>query len=137
MQFNLASLVWCKIFSMKSIEATRTSLQMLSPNEHKSVVNIVGDRLHITQIFDCPASFYRYLYCEVGRDYHWVDRRSWSDQQIQAHLSQPGISLWVLYYRGLSSSTHQLPKTGISTISPGNVCCQNTRTAEYSSHSRK
>ncbi|WP_143172713.1 hypothetical protein [Scytonema sp. HK-05] len=59
---------------------------MLSPDEHKPVVNLVGDRLHITQIFDCPASFYRYLYCEVGRDY---------------------------YYRGLSSSTHQLPKTGI------------------------
>lgn len=111
MQFNLASLVWCKIFSMKSIEATRTYLQMLSPNEHKSVVNIVGDRVHITQIFDCPASFYRYLYCEVGREYHWVDRRNWSAQQIQAHLSQPGISLWVLYLK--SSSTHQLPKTGI------------------------
>jgi GNAT superfamily N-acetyltransferase len=93
---------------MKSIEATRTYLQMLSPDEHKPVVNLVGDRLHITQIFDCPASFYRYLYCEVGRDYHWVDRRNWCDQQIQAHLSQPSISLWVLYYTGAPSGFFEL-----------------------------
>ncbi|MBW4624284.1 MAG: GNAT family N-acetyltransferase [Brasilonema octagenarum HA4186-MV1] len=102
---------------MKSIEVTRTHLQMRSPDEHNPV-KIVGDdsealllsadRAHVTQVFDCPASFYRYLYCEVGHEYHWVYRRNWTDEQIQTHLSQPSISLWVLYYTGAPSGYFEL-----------------------------
>ncbi|MBP5972120.1 GNAT family N-acetyltransferase [Brasilonema sp. CT11] len=93
---------------MKSIEVTRTHLQMRSPDEHKPVKIVGDDRAHVTQVFDCPASFYRYLYCEVGREYHWVYRRSWTDEQIQTHLSQPSISLWVFYYTGAPSGYFEL-----------------------------
>ena len=40
---------------------------------------------------------YRELYDGVGSEYHWRDRRSWSDQQLRTYLEQPGIGFWVLW----------------------------------------
>jgi ribosomal protein S18 acetylase RimI-like enzyme len=39
---------------------------------------------------------YRQLYAGVGRDYHWRDRLTWSDERLRAHLESPGIEIWVL-----------------------------------------
>jgi ribosomal protein S18 acetylase RimI-like enzyme len=44
----------------------------------------------------CPPSFYRLLYGEVGREWHWVDRLGWDDEAIRTHLAQPSVTLWVL-----------------------------------------
>jgi len=40
--------------------------------------------------------FYRFLYETVGRDYWWVDRLRWTDQQIEAHLMRPSVTSLVL-----------------------------------------
>ena len=37
---------------------------------------------------------FRYLYAEVGRAFHWTDRLSWTDADIERHLSNPGVSIW-------------------------------------------
>ena len=42
---------------------------------------------HVEAIARCPPSFYRYLYGEVGREWHWVDRLDWDDETIQTHLA--------------------------------------------------
>jgi GNAT superfamily N-acetyltransferase len=44
----------------------------------------------------CPVELYRFLYSEVGRRYHWVDRLQWSDEQIQRHLARPGLTIWLM-----------------------------------------
>ncbi|HJU65436.1 MAG TPA: GNAT family N-acetyltransferase [Gemmatimonadaceae bacterium] len=49
---------------------------------------------------DCPASFYRYLYREVGRRHYWRDRLDWTDEQILALLEDAAISLSVMYREG-------------------------------------
>ena len=41
-------------------------------------------------------SFYRYLYAEVGRAFHWTDRLRWSDEDHPHPLATPGLSLWLL-----------------------------------------
>ncbi|MEP0867041.1 GNAT family N-acetyltransferase [Funiculus sociatus GB2-A5] len=84
---------------MDCIEATRTYLQMLSLNELKPAT-VANDHVQVDPVVECPPSFFRYLYSEVGRNYHWVDRLGWTDDRIHAHLSQPSISLWVLYGAG-------------------------------------
>ena len=38
------------------------------------------------EVHGCPASFWRYLYTEVGRAYHWIDRLPWTDDEIRAYL---------------------------------------------------
>jgi GNAT superfamily N-acetyltransferase len=81
------------------VTVKRTYLQMKRPDDlEPSLTEDASAR--IMRLRRCPASFYRYLYSEVGRRHHWVDRLAWSDAQIDAHLAQPTISLWVLYYDG-------------------------------------
>jgi GNAT superfamily N-acetyltransferase len=54
----------------------------------------------VVRIDNPSATFYRFLYSNVGRDYHWIDRFAWSDEQLRAHLSRPTTTLLVLYVDG-------------------------------------
>jgi GNAT superfamily N-acetyltransferase len=78
------------------MQVTRTYLEMRAPDE--LVPFAAGPRgARIEKVDSCPPSFYRYLYSEVGRDFHWVDRLGWDDEQIRTHLAQPSVTLWVLW----------------------------------------
>lgn len=92
---------------MSNIEVTRTYLQMVSPHELKSAV-LADDRLRIEQMVECPPSFFRYLYSEVGRNYHWVDRLGWTNEQIRAYINQSSVTLWVLYCAGAPGGYFEL-----------------------------
>jgi GNAT superfamily N-acetyltransferase len=39
----------------------------------------------------------RLLYEEVGRDYQWTDRLSWTDEKWRYHFMKPQMQLWVLW----------------------------------------
>jgi ribosomal protein S18 acetylase RimI-like enzyme len=56
------------------------------------------------------AAFYRFLYDAVGRDYAWLDRLAWSDEQLAAHLARPAVSLDVLYWRGTPAGYIELDR---------------------------
>jgi GNAT superfamily N-acetyltransferase len=77
------------------IKVTRTYLEMREPGQLQRALSD-NPRLRIDRIADCPPSLFRSLYAEVGRQYHWIDRLPWTDEDISAHLSQPGISVWLL-----------------------------------------
>lgn len=62
----------------------------------------------IERVGECPASFYRYLYAEVGRAHHWVDRLGWSDDAIRRHLGSTGLSLWLLTWQAAPSGFFEL-----------------------------
>ena len=92
-----------------NVEVTRTYLQFTGrdqlnparPGEaHAQTVRAAG----------CPASFYRYLYSEVGRYYHWTDRLPWTDEEIRAHLARPEITLWVTYCEGAPAGFFELER---------------------------
>lgn len=57
---------------------------------------------------DCPPGLYRQLYADVGRDYHWVDRREWSDEEIAAHVTHPNLELWILDERDRTAGYFEL-----------------------------
>jgi GNAT superfamily N-acetyltransferase len=57
-------------------------------------------RARVERILECPPSFFRYLYAEVGRSYHWVDRLGWTDEQHRARLADPAVSLHLLTVAG-------------------------------------
>ena len=91
------------------MQVTRTYLEMRAPDELvPSGAKPVGGR--IERAFSGPPSFYRYLYSEVGRDLHWVDRLSWSDGQIRAHLQQPSVTLSVLWLDGAPAGWFELKR---------------------------
>ncbi|OLE20427.1 MAG: hypothetical protein AUI36_34980 [Cyanobacteria bacterium 13_1_40CM_2_61_4] len=79
------------------LQVVRTYLEMRDPSALKAARSD-NPRIHIARRRDCSASFYRYLYVEVGRNYQWIDRLPWTDEQIAAHLGQPGISFWLMSY---------------------------------------
>lgn len=93
----------------REVEVKRTYVQMLSPDE-LSAFAVNDDRVRVERTNVCPASFYRYLYREVGRNYHWVDRLGWSDDEIRVYLAQPTLSLWLIYFAGSPAGFFELQK---------------------------
>jgi GNAT superfamily N-acetyltransferase len=66
--------------------------------------------VRVDRVHDCPASFYRYLYTEVGREYAWVDRLGWSDETIRAHLNNANVSLWLMTVHGAPAGYFELKR---------------------------
>jgi GNAT superfamily N-acetyltransferase len=92
---------------MPTVQVVRTYLEMLSPEELRPA-RAPTDSPRLEQVESCPISFFRYLYTEVGRSYHWTDRLRWSDPQVRAHLDSPEVLLWVLSWRGAPAGYFEL-----------------------------
>jgi GNAT superfamily N-acetyltransferase len=89
------------------ITVTRTYLEMLSPEDLRPAAR-PEEAPRIDRAEECPASFFRYLYAEVGRTYHWTDRLGWSEEKVRSHLADPAVSLWVLNWRGAPAGYFEL-----------------------------
>ena len=79
---------------MAPVAVVRTYLEMDSPGR------LIG-RAPIPPGYEVQREtgdpdVYRDLYERVGSDYHWRDRRTWTDDQLRAHLEKPTIAVWVL-----------------------------------------
>ena len=74
---------------------TRTYLELRSPDELRPAPTPTPEPT-VERIEQCSVSFFRYLYQEVGRAYHWTDRLRWSDETIRAYLATPGVSVWLM-----------------------------------------
>ena len=94
---------------MARVAVTRTYLEMTRP-EDLVAARLADPAVQVERAFDCPASFFRYLYAEVGRRYHWVDRLAWNDHQLRARLDDPAVSLWVLRVRGSPAGYFELER---------------------------
>jgi len=94
---------------MTAIPVNRTYLQMESPSELQAAAPTT-EPVRIELAAACPASFYRFLYSEVGRNYHWVDRLGWTDEEMRAHLGRPAVTLWVMYLNGSPAGYFELER---------------------------
>ena len=66
--------------------------------------------VRVEQVVECPASFWRYLYTEVGRAYYWIDRLPWKDDEIRRYLAEPEVSLWLMTVRGAPAGYFELKR---------------------------
>jgi GNAT superfamily N-acetyltransferase len=89
------------------IQVTRTYLEMTSAGDLQASA-IPDPQPQIERIENCPPSFFRYLYREVGRAFHWNDRSGWSDETIRQHLATPGVSIWLMSWRGAPAGYFEL-----------------------------
>jgi GNAT superfamily N-acetyltransferase len=92
---------------MSKIEVLRTYLEMTEPREI-ALVESPDSRARVEEVHDCPPSFFRYLYAEVGRNYHWVDRVAWTEDEVKAYLADPTVSLWLLTVAGSPAGYFEL-----------------------------
>jgi GNAT superfamily N-acetyltransferase len=64
--------------------------------------------VRVERVENCPPSFWRYLYAEVGRAYRWLDRLPWSDDAIRDYLADPDVSLWLMTVHGAPAGYFEL-----------------------------
>jgi GNAT superfamily N-acetyltransferase len=76
-------------------QVTRTYLEMTSLSELRPAA-VPRPEPRIERMEDCPVSFFRYLYQEVGRAFQWTDRLAWNDATVRGHLATPGVSIWLM-----------------------------------------
>src|ERR1041384_1444663 len=86
------------------IEVTRTYLEMRDPAELQGA-ELADPRIQIEEQRDCSIDLFRFLYAEVGKNYHWIERLPWTDEQIVAHVSRDARSCRIAG-RGARRSAH-------------------------------
>jgi prephenate dehydrogenase len=89
----------------RPVPAVRTYLEMLEPPASRRAL---PDDCRLERADPCPPSFFRFLYREVGREWHWLDRLSWSDETIAEYLGQDGLEVWLLVWRGAPAGYAEL-----------------------------
>ena len=94
---------------MARVHVTRTYLDLVRP-EDLAAAPSADPRLRLERVEQCPTSFHRYLYAEVGRSYHWIDRLGWTADQARAYLDSPTVRLWVLYCAGAPAGYFELKR---------------------------
>jgi ribosomal protein S18 acetylase RimI-like enzyme len=87
--------------------ATRTYLEMRSPRDLRAA-GAPFEGVRIERVTGRAPSFWRYLYTEVGRAYHWIDRLPWTDEDILRYLNDPAIQLWVMTSGGAPAGYFEL-----------------------------
>jgi ribosomal protein S18 acetylase RimI-like enzyme len=92
-----------------TIEVTRTYLEMRDPSELQAA-KLEDSSIRIELQRDCSVELFRWLYAEVGKNYHWTDRLPWTDEDIREHLAQPQISIWLLTYANERAGYFELRK---------------------------
>jgi ribosomal protein S18 acetylase RimI-like enzyme len=94
---------------MALTQVTRTYLEMTSPEELRPVP-LPEPPPRIEEVRECPVSFFRYLYAEVGRPFHWTDRLAWSDERVREYLASPDVSLWLMTWQAAPAGYFELKR---------------------------
>jgi GNAT superfamily N-acetyltransferase len=87
--------------------STRTYLEMRTPADLRPAAP-PADVPRLEPVRECPPAFWRFLYTEVGRKYHWVDRLAWTDEEIGRYLADPALSLYVMWVGGAPAGYFEL-----------------------------
>jgi len=88
---------------------TRTHLELAERAELRPAPR-PDVRARVERVVECPASFFRYLYAEVGRDYFWLERRGWTDEQVRSRLADPSVSVHLLTLGGAPAGYFELER---------------------------
>ena len=81
------------------IETVVTYLSMDRPSS-LHVMPPANLKLALMQVNEPNVGYYRYLYDAVGSNYHWVDRKLLSDDQLATAINVEGVSIYVAYCAG-------------------------------------
>jgi GNAT superfamily N-acetyltransferase len=95
---------------MSQIEVLRTYLEMREPPSWLAAAQSPDPLVRVERMAGCPPSFFRYLYAEVGRNYHWVDRLAWTDDTAREYMADPTVSLWLLSVAGSPAGYFELKR---------------------------
>ncbi len=96
---------------MPRVSVVRTYLELCERGAFRPAT-VPHARVRLERIEGCPPSFFRYLYAEVGRRYHWRDRLAWTEEELRARLADPTVSLYLLSVAGAPAGYFELQRHG-------------------------
>ncbi len=70
----------------------------------------------VVRLAQCSVAFYRFLYATVGQDYVWWLRRTLTDAELGAILSDARVSIHVLYQGGEPAGFYELDRRSFPAI---------------------
>lgn len=89
------------------IKARVTQLEMTAAPRHSLPMPVnLHTALMSTQ--DIPLHYYRYLYRQIGKRWHWFNRLRMSDDDLSAILRDPKVSVTILYVNGAPAGMFEL-----------------------------
>lgn len=90
----------------RALKAHITRLEMTTP-PRQSLALPVNITTAVMRVPDIPLSYYRFLYDQVGRRWHWVDRLRLSDDKLRAILHDKRTEIAVLYVNGAPAGFYE------------------------------
>lgn len=85
--------------STQTVTVTRTYLHLPERSLFRPSFLHDPDVL-VMEAREVMPEFYLFLYSTVGRHHYWRDRLRWSHEELREYLSEPSVTLVVLYLRG-------------------------------------
>lgn len=92
-----------------TLEVHVTDLEMTAPPKQSLPVP-VNIQTAIMRVPAIPTAFYRFLYLQVGRRWHWVDRLRMDDEELTTVLHDARNSVTVLSVNGAPAGFFELLK---------------------------
>lgn len=96
-------------------QSVRTYLEMRDRTALQPA-RLTDAAIRVEEVKDCPPSFWKYLYAEVGRAYHWIDRLPWTEEEIRTYLRDPAVSLWLLTVAGAPAGYFELRRDNVGGV---------------------
>jgi GNAT superfamily N-acetyltransferase len=97
--------------SGRRLISTRTYLEMRDPAQ-LCHARLPDAPWRVERMLDCAPVFWRFLYSEIGREHHWVDRLPWSADDVTAYLADPDVTIWLLSVWGSPAGYFELRRDG-------------------------
>ncbi|MBE2267192.1 MAG: GNAT family N-acetyltransferase [Anaerolinea sp.] len=88
---------------------------------------IIDPGMAIKRLEQPTVPFYRFLYDSVGDQLRWRDRRLMTDEELHAAITDPAVSIYVLYVDDEPAGYVELHRLGMDTeieyfgLIPGNM----------------
>lgn len=92
---------------MPRVEVVRTYLELRDPTSLRGSP-FPSSEARVVKRGAYPLQDYRRLYRDVGRQWHWRDRLSWSDTELSDYLTSPDVSVWELLVGEASAGFFEL-----------------------------
>lgn len=87
-------------------EVTTYYLEMKSASSLKDIDASKGLQIHECGIKQ--FQFNKFLYQLVGKDWEWIDKLSWPDEQWKDYAENDNLRTWVVYYKGSPAGYYEL-----------------------------
>lgn len=84
-------------------------LEMTSPAALRAKA-FTDPHLRVLETAVAQPSFNKYLYRLVGRQWQWVDRLRWSDEEWEQYVCHGRVRTWVAYHHGTPAGYFELQK---------------------------